>query len=38
MKEMGEEMNAVLIEMQTIGLQFDMLSGARDVLNASNVE
>ena len=37
-KAMGDKLNAVLIEMQTISLRFDMLFGAGDSFDAGNVE
>lgn len=37
-KDVGEKINAVLTEMQTTSLQFDLTSGARTDLNAGNLE
>lgn len=37
-KDRGDELNTVLTEMQTISLQFDLLFGTRDTLNARNIE
>ena len=37
-KDMGEKRNGILTKMQTIRLQFDLLSAARDTFDVGNVE